>query len=94
MTGQGELYVTSENDSHSDKNTSETSDQEEIFASLDDCIDVKIKEEEEFFSLKDLIRGGPQTKKRKTADLKPIVYLRFNSRHAGKPKVVTLKALL
>ena len=43
--------------------------------------------------MKDVVRGHVK-KKRKTRDLKPIVYLRFNIRSKGKPKIVTLKALL
>ena len=68
---------------------------EEDFTSLDDCIDHVREENGELFSLLNLVRGQqePPKKKRKLNDLKPIVFVRFNTRH-GKPKPVTLKALL
>jgi hypothetical protein len=88
------MNMISKNDLTRSNSNNTTCEQDELFALLDNCIDVKLKEEEEFFSLKDIIQGHPN-KKHKTTDLKPVVFLRFNSRHSGKPtKVVTLKALL
>jgi len=64
------------------------------FQSLDECLDTARNNSDELFSIANLIRGHkPPKKKRKTCDLKPIVYVRFNT-SLGKPKPVTLKALL
>src|SRR5210317_162882 len=65
------------------------------YSSLDDCIDDARASSEEQFSVASLIRGHgqPKKKKRKTSDLKPIVFVRFNT-SLGKPKPVTLRALL
>jgi hypothetical protein len=67
----------------------------ENILSLDECIDDARACSEEQFSITSLIRGHgkPKKKKRKLSDLKPIVYVRFNT-SLGKPKPVTLKALL
>ena len=47
------------------------------------------------FSLTNLIRGRTKPPKRcKTSNLKPIVFVKLNTRGAGKPKPVTIKALL
>ena len=79
------------------------SSQEEIFnidndpqySSIDECIDDARQDSKDLFSITSLIRGHgkPPKKKRKKCDLKPIVYVRFNT-SLGKPKPVTLKALL
>jgi hypothetical protein len=62
--------------------------------SLDECIDDKYFNGKEMFSIVDLVRGQPQSnKRRKVQDLRPIVYVRFNTR-LGKPKPITLRALL
>ena len=65
------------------------------YPSLDHCIDDARANSNELFSITSLIRGHgkPPKKKRKHCDLKPIVYVRFNT-SLGKPKPVTLKALL
>ena len=60
---------------------------------MDDCIDAAQQESDDLFSLVNLVRGQPPRKRRKTNDLKPIVYVRFNSR-LGKAKPVTLRCLL
>ena len=64
-------------------------------SSLDECINDARNSSEEMFSITSLIcgHGKPMKKKRKTCDLKPIVYVRFNT-SLGKPKPVTLRALL
>jgi hypothetical protein len=74
--------------------------EEEMFAistdysSLDDCLDKARASSEEQFSIATFIQGHkPPKKKRKTCNLKPIVHVRFNT-SLGKPKPVTLKALL
>ncbi len=62
--------------------------------SLDDALDDARSNSKDIFSFADLVRGRSQPKKRrKTGDLKPIVYVNFNSR-MGKAKPVVLKALL
>ena len=48
---------------------------------------------DELYSLVNLVRGRPPRKRQKTKDVKPIVYVRFNSR-MGKAKPVTLRCLL
>jgi len=60
------------------------------FETLDDCINQSC--EPETMSLANLIRGRP-IKRPKTADLRPITFVRFNT-SLGKPKPVTVKALL
>ena len=50
-------------------------------------------ESKDLFSIINLIRGQQPRKKRKLRDLKPIVYVRFNSR-MGKAKPITLRCLL
>jgi hypothetical protein len=68
---------------------------ETTYESLDQCIDDARNNSDELFSITNLIRGRnkPPKKKCKTCDLKPIVYVRFNT-SLGKPKPVTLRALL
>ena len=67
----------------------------ERYSSIDECIDEARASSKELFSIADLIRGHgkPKKKKRKTCDLKPIVFVTFNT-SLGKPKPVTLRALL
>ena len=92
MAGQNELHVISQKTSNNNK---EVVEQNEVFATLDSFIDDAGRRSEDFYPVNDFIRGHDNVnKKRKLRDLKPIVFLRFNSRAAGKPKVVTLKALL
>ncbi len=79
MTSKEELFVV---------------DHEPALSSLDECIDTARNNSDELFSVAPLIRGHKTTKKkRKTCNLKTIVYVRFNT-SLGKPKPVTLKALL
>ncbi len=63
------------------------------YDSLDQCIDDAQMQSDELFSIVNLVRGQPPRKKVKTKDLKPIVFVRFNSR-MGKAKPITLKCLL
>ena len=63
------------------------------FQSLDDCIDDANNRSPELFSIVNLVRGRSPPKKRKLTDLKPIVFVRFNTR-MGKAKPITLKCLL
>jgi hypothetical protein len=73
--------------------------QPELFAldeqqTLDQVIDEMRNKSDDLFSIASIIRGQrKQTKRQKIQDLKPIVFVRFNTRH-GKPKPVTLRALL
>mgnify|MGYP000854443860 CR=1 FL=1 len=62
----------------------------EKFPSLDDCIDHS--RETETFAIANLIRGR-SPKRQKTEDLRPVVFVRFNT-SLGKAKPVTIKALL
>ncbi len=62
--------------------------------SLDECIDEKYFNSKDIFSITKLVRGQSQTpKRRKTTDLRPVVFVRFNARR-GTPKPITLVALL
>ncbi len=64
-------------------------------ADLDEAIDQAMEENGELCSIIDLIRGHQKPKKlRKIKDLKPIAFVRFAMRGKGKPKPITLKALL
>ena len=60
------------------------------FNSLDECIDYTVQQD--MFPIRQMLQGQP--KKRKTEDIKPIVFIRLNTRYAGKPKPITVKALL
>ena len=60
--------------------------------SLDECIDNA--RQKDLFSIADLIRGHQPRKRQKTVDKKPIVYIRFNTKSSGRPRPVTLRALL
>jgi hypothetical protein len=66
------------------------------YKSLDQFIDKAADKRGDMFALTDLVRGHKKqpNKRRKTVDEKPIVYVKFNTRRAGKAKVVTLRALL
>jgi hypothetical protein len=66
---------------------------DEKYKSLDQCIDDAQMQSDELFSIVNLVRGQPPRKKVKTKDLKPIVFVRLNSR-MGKAKPITLKCLL
>jgi len=79
------LDSTNDSDSSSMLSSSTTN-----FETLDGCINQSC--ESETMSLANLIRGRP-IKRPKTADLWPITFVRFNT-SLGKPKPVTIKALL
>jgi hypothetical protein len=63
--------------------------------SLDESLDFSMEAKGELFPLSKIIRGHIRTdrKRSKIEDLKPIVFVRFNTR-VGKSKPVTLRALL
>ena len=65
------------------------------FNSLDECLDKAQQHSADLFLVSDLLRGQdkPPAKKQKTKDVRPMVFVRFNSR-LGKAKPVTLKCLL
>jgi len=65
-----------------------------IYNSLDECIDDTMTQNGEMFSLVNHVRGHKQNKRRKTRELKPMVFVQLNTRAAGKPKPVTIRALL
>ena len=78
----------SDSDSMSDSSSSSSS--MEGFKDLDDCINQS--NESKTLSISSLIHGR-KPKRQKTEDLRPIAFVRFNTR-LGKPKPVTICALL
>ena len=68
-------------------------DSDSDYDELDHCLDAAQLESDDLYSIVNLVRGQPPRKKAKIKDLKPIVYVRFNSR-MGKAKPVTLRCLL
>ena len=63
-------------------------------SSLDECVNETHNQQKEAHSISSIIHGRVNPKKRqKTGDLRPIVFVRFNTR-LGKAKPVTIKALL
>jgi Aspartyl protease len=74
-------------------------DEQELFVTnkkyntLDQSIDNVQMQSDKLFNIVNLIQGQPPKKKQKIKDLKPIVFVRLNSR-MGKAKPVTLKCLL
>jgi len=72
------------NDDSMSMSSSSTTD----FETLDDCVN----HSHQPMSLANLIQGRPM-KHQKTTDLRPITFVRFNT-SLGKPKPVTIKALL
>ena len=60
------------------------------YQSLNKCLDHQDKGE--LFTIADIIQDQQPFKKMKTQDLKPISFVKFNTR-TGKPKPVTIKAL-
>ena len=61
-----------------------------VYHSLDKCLNQSLKKK--LFSIANLIWGQPPTKKPKTQDLKPITFVKFNTR-VRKPKTSTIQAL-
>jgi hypothetical protein len=61
------------------------------FKDLDLCINAS--NEQEMCSIADIVRGQHQKKKVKTTNMKPIAFVRFNTK-LGKPKPITIKVLL
>jgi transposase InsO family protein len=78
-------------------NHQEVFNKEETYDSLDNCLDVALKNSDDLFSVAQLVRGHqqsqPSPKKQKTKDVRPLAYVRFNSR-LGKAKPITLRCLL
>jgi predicted aspartyl protease len=74
---------------------SDSSDEESMYGDLDDCINAAQSQNGDLFPIASLIRSQqPPKKKPKTVDLKPIAFVRFNARGSGKPKPITLRALI
>jgi hypothetical protein len=65
----------------------------EAYNTLDQCIDDAQMQSDELFSIVNLVGGQPPKKKHNIKDLKPMVFVRLNSR-MGKAKPVALKCLL
>ncbi len=69
-----------------------------LFDNLDECLDAAREQNGEMYSLTNLVRGQYNSKKpakrQKTHNPRPVVFVRFNTRASGKPKPVTLKALV
>lgn len=92
-------YETDDDDEEADASsvesntTNELSSSTESSTSLDRCLDTARKESIDLFNFSRLVRGHKPQKRRKTQELKPITYVRFNSR-LGKAKPITLKCLL
>ena len=63
--------------------------------SIDEAIDKTMEQEGEVCSIIDLIDGQRKPRKlRKTKDLRPMAFVDLATRSAGKPKPITIKALL
>ena len=80
-----------------DASQSETeSDNDSEYDNLDECIDKGLAASGSLQSIAKLIKGRePLSKRAKTGDLQPIVYVRFNTRvRNAKAKPVTLRALI
>ncbi len=77
-----------------DSSDSVTQGGDSIFDCLDDCINAAHTHNGEMYSIMNHIRGHSKpVKKQKTQQLKPLAFVRFNTRGAGKPKPVTIKVL-
>ena len=80
-----------------DASQSETeSDNDSEYDNLDECIDKGLAASGSLHSIAKLIKGREALSKRtKTGDLQPIIYVRFNNRvKNAKAKPVTLRALI
>ncbi len=80
-----------------DSQPSDTSNDDEtssIYNNLDECIDAAQSQSKDLFSIAKLVQSQKPFKRQKTEDLKPIVFVRLNSRSSGKAKPITLKALV
>jgi hypothetical protein len=65
------------------------------FESFDECLNFAVEQQvESNYSIKALLAGQPTIKRSKSEHLQPTVFIKLNSRASGKPKVITLKALL
>ena len=63
------------------------------YKTVDDCLDQIYEDEKECYSIASLIQGQGKPKRQKTKDLRPIAFVRLNTR-VGKPKPVTIRVLL
>ena len=73
----------------------DTTSDETVYNNIDDCINAAQSNSNELCSIASLIHSQqPQRKRRKTEDIKPVVFVRFNTRSHGKAKPTTLKALI
>ena len=72
-------------------------DEETKYSSFDEMLNNALENNGEMFSIASLVRGRktekPEPKRQKKVDMKPITFVRFNTQR-GKPKLVTIKALL
>ena len=89
MAGQDETYLDLDSNELLAFDKHDTGQYDE----LDTCLDEALQQSPDLFSIRALVRGQSPRKKQKTEDLKPIVYVRFNTR-MGKAKPIVLKALL
>ena len=69
---------------------------EELYTSLDECLDNKYFKSNDMMSIAQLVRGQQQPKKKrqKTSDLRPVTIVRFATKNGSRQKPVTLVALL
>ena len=88
MPGLLEREYDSDSDIDDDESMPDLSERE--YDSLDNCIDDS--QAPELYSIAALVRGQP-TKKPKVEHLRPLAFVRMNTR-LGKPKPVTIRALI
>ena len=65
-----------------------------FWKSLDECLNESYADTHALSLRSRLNNSAPPVKRQKTTDLRPVTLVRFNTRSAGKPKPVTLRALL
>ena len=87
FTTQDLFALDDEDDERDERVASEYSD-------IDACLAAAQSHTQELLPIATLIRSQPQKKKRKVGDLKPILFVRFNTRTKSPPKPVTLRALV
>ncbi len=90
---QLELFEFESDDEDETMTTVSVSDSES-YQSLDACINAEYEKTHEMFSLNRFARGQNQHKRRKTVDLKPVVFARFETKTGSRKKPMTIKALL
>jgi hypothetical protein len=70
---------------------------EELYSSLDECLDNKYFQSNDMMSIAQLVQGQqqqPKKKRQKTSDLRPVTIVRFATKKGSRQKPVTLVALL